>query len=699
MKVLVTGGAGYIGSVCVLSLIENGDEVVIFDNCSTGHMETAQTLVELGNVEFEIGELQSKKEVDSLFNKHNFDAVIHFAAFSQVSESVENPRKYYMNNVAGSLNLLENMLDHGINKIVFSSTASVYGDPQFIPINEAHVRHPMNPYGRCKSFIEDVLKDYDSRFGLRSVRLRYFNVVGADNQGRVGEWHTPETHLVPNILKSAFEEGHEFQIFGNDYPTKDGTCIRDYVDVEDLANAHILALTYLRDGGESNVFNIGTNNGYSVKEVFDVCQKIIEKPINVIQKPRREGDPAILIANSTKAKQIINWEPTRTLEDSVRFAYQWMKILREPKMQEKVKIALVTHKPFAIPKCASFVPLHAGRMIAQSESKDGQVDKADYEWLLRNTIGDDSGDNISDKNRYYCEASAMYWMWKNYRSIGNPEYVGLMHYRRFFIFNDNFYMGQPKDQWHQGFCYLEEDLLTDDFANKIGLSDAKIEEVCNNYDIIVTKDADLDVARGGVVSLRADYDKFIFGTKVKDFDLMVDIIKGQYPRYAEGIDEYINGSHKSLYQMFIMKKEMFFEYCSFVFGVLSQIESQVDFKDYTPNGKRSLGYLAEEMLSLFVTRKIKDGARVLKLGVAYIRYPYERATIEKMKHISFNIIKRYLLSRILSWVMPAGTGRDRVNEKRRLLGNQLISAMELNCNLWIKRFKELTCKKKKIDYE
>ena len=258
-KILVTGGAGYIGSHCVLALLENGYEVVIFDNLSTGHIETVEKLKKYGHVDFVKGDLQNLSDIKSLFNLYKTDAVIHFAAFSQVGESVKNPQKYYMNNVCGTLNLLSAMLEAGVKKIVFSSTAATYGEPEYIPIDEKHPQNPINPYGQTKLMIEKIMDDYDKAYGLKSVRLRYFNVAGADSQGRVGEWHEPETHLIPNILKSTFSGGQTFKMFGTDYDTKDGTCVRDYINVEDLAQAHLLALDYLNKGGETNYFNLGTN--------------------------------------------------------------------------------------------------------------------------------------------------------------------------------------------------------------------------------------------------------------------------------------------------------------------------------------------------------------------------------------------------------------------------------------------------------
>lgn len=321
--ILVTGGAGYIGSHCVLALLKEGFAVHIFDNFSTGHKETVETLKKYGTLTYSEGDLQNKTDIKKVFENNKIDAVVHFAAFSQVGESVKNPQKYYQNNVCGTLNLLEAMLENDVKKIVFSSTAATYGEPVYTPIDENHPQLPINPYGQTKLMIERIMDDYDKAYGLKSVRLRYFNVAGTDSDGRVGEWHTPETHLVPNILKSSFGDGKTFEMYGDDYDTKDGTCVRDYINVEDLAQAHILALKYLNNGGETNFFNLGTQEGTTVKEVFDVCEQVIGKSIPVKKMPRREGDPAILVADNTKAKNELGWEPKNSFEHSVKTAYEW----------------------------------------------------------------------------------------------------------------------------------------------------------------------------------------------------------------------------------------------------------------------------------------------------------------------------------------------------------------------------------------
>ena len=333
--ILVTGGAGYIGSHCVMALLENDNDVVIFDNLSTGHIETVQTLQKYGNVEFQQGDLTNFDDINSVFKNFNIEKVVHFAAFSQVGESVVNPQKYYINNVCGTINLLRAMLENNIKKIVFSSTAATYGEPVYIPIDEKHPQNPINPYGQSKLMIEKIMDDYNKAYGLKSVRLRYFNVAGADLKSRIGEWHDPETHLIPNILKSTFNNGKTFQMFGDDYDTKDGTCVRDYINVEDLAQAHLLALKYLDEGGETNFFNLGTNDGNTVKEVFAACEKVTQKDIPVEMKPRRAGDPASLVADNNKAKENLNWNPKHTLEESIQSAYTW-----EEKLQNKLLVGI-----------------------------------------------------------------------------------------------------------------------------------------------------------------------------------------------------------------------------------------------------------------------------------------------------------------------------------------------------------------------
>ena len=301
--ILITGAAGYIGSHTAINFLNNGYDVVVFDNLATGHIETINSLKKIGNVKFVQGDLRNIEDIKKVFEEYDIETVIHFAAFSLVGESVTDPAKYYRNNVYGTMNLLDTMVKHNVKKIVFSSTCATYGEPQYTPIDEKHPQNPINPYGNTKLCVEMMMKDYDKAYGLKSIRLRYFNVAGCDEQSRVGEWHDPESHLIPNILKSTFGTGKVFKIFGNDYDTPDGTCIRDYVNVEDLAEAHRLAYLYLKENNKSDFFNLGTEQGDSVKEVFDTCEEVLNKKINVEVVARREGDPAKLYANANKAKE------------------------------------------------------------------------------------------------------------------------------------------------------------------------------------------------------------------------------------------------------------------------------------------------------------------------------------------------------------------------------------------------------------
>ena len=323
--ILITGGAGYIGSHTVLNLIENTDyKIIIFDNLENGHIETINTLLEINpdKIIFEKGDLRNIEDIENVFNKYSIDGVIHFAAFALVEESVKNPSKYYRNNIYGTLNLLDTMIKHNVKRIVFSSTCATYGDiVGQTPIDEKHPQNPINPYGYSKLAVERIMDDYDKAYGLKSIRLRYFNVAGADEKGRIGEWHEPETHLIPNILKA--NDNKVFTIFGNDYETRDGTCIRDYVNVLDLAEAHRLSYEYLIKENKTDVFNIGTGEGYSVKEVFEACERVLNKKIPVEIKGRRAGDPAILYADIGKVKSILDWKSEKSLEDNIKSAYLW----------------------------------------------------------------------------------------------------------------------------------------------------------------------------------------------------------------------------------------------------------------------------------------------------------------------------------------------------------------------------------------
>ena len=328
--ILVTGGAGYVGSHCVMALLELGHDVIVIDSLELGHIETIETLKKYGNLKFVKGNLKNIDDIRGVFmSNKGIDSVMHFAAYSQVAESVKNPQKYYYNNVYGTLNLLNAMLEFGVNKIVFSSTAATYGEPVYTPIDENHPQNPINPYGMSKLMIEKIMDDYDKAYGLKSVRLRYFNVAGADSKARIGEWHEPETHLIPNVLKATADK--TFKMFGTDYDTKDGTCVRDYINIEDLAKAHVKALGYLNNGGETNYFNLGTKDGNSVKEVFAVCEAVKGQSIPLEICPRRDGDPATLVADNSKAKVSLGWNPENSLEYSVKTAYEWEEVLAKQK--------------------------------------------------------------------------------------------------------------------------------------------------------------------------------------------------------------------------------------------------------------------------------------------------------------------------------------------------------------------------------
>ncbi len=324
--ILITGGAGYIGSHLAMALLEKGEEVVIFDSLELGHIETVETLKKYGKLKFVQGNLKTLDDIRGVFMVNKIDAVLHFAAYSQVAESVKNPQKYYYNNVYGTLNLLNAMLEFGVKKIVFSSTAATYGEPNYVPIDEKHVQQPINAYGNSKLMVEKILDDYDKAYELKSVRLRYFNVAGADSQTRIGEWHEPETHLIPNVLKA--EEGRTFKMFGDDYDTPDGTCVRDYINVEDLTDAHVKALEYLKNGGNTDYFNLGTNDGNSVKEVFSACEEVSGRTIPVEVCQRRDGDPAKLVADNKKATEILGWMPEKDLRYSIKTANAWENVLK-----------------------------------------------------------------------------------------------------------------------------------------------------------------------------------------------------------------------------------------------------------------------------------------------------------------------------------------------------------------------------------
>lgn len=318
MKVLVIGGAGYIGSHMVKMLLSSGHQVMTLDNLSSGHRDAV-----LGG-EFVQGDIADTACLDRIFTTFKPDAVMHFASFIQVGESVRKPDIYYRNNVTNTLNLLDAMLKYDVKKFIFSSTAAVFGEPDYVPIDEAHPNRPLNPYGRSKWMIEQVLADYDKAFDFRSVCLRYFNAAGADPEGQLGERHDPETHLIPLILQAASGRRENIHVFGRDYDTPDGTCIRDYIHIVDLCSAHLAALEYLCQDGHSDRFNLGNGAGFSVQQVIDAVQQVSGRKVTVINGPRREGDPARLVADSKRARLTLNWEPKFTdLETIVAHAWQW----------------------------------------------------------------------------------------------------------------------------------------------------------------------------------------------------------------------------------------------------------------------------------------------------------------------------------------------------------------------------------------
>lgn len=319
MSVLVTGGAGYIGSHTVLEFLKRGEEVVIIDNLQKGHKEAL-----LSEAKFFEGDIRDSAFLDQVFSENQIDAVVHFAADSLVGESVEDPIKYYENNVGGAVSLLRVMSKHNVKKIVFSSTAAVYGEPDLVPITETLQPNPTNPYGETKLAIEKMLKWSEQAYGIQHVILRYFNVAGADLDGKLGEDHHPETHLIPIVLQVALGKREKIMIFGGDYDTPDGSCIRDYIHVTDLADAHILAIQRLHEGGSSSVYNLGNGKGFSVKEVIEVSRKVTGKAIPAEVVQRREGDPARLVASSEKAAIELGWKPKYTaLETMIESAWRW----------------------------------------------------------------------------------------------------------------------------------------------------------------------------------------------------------------------------------------------------------------------------------------------------------------------------------------------------------------------------------------
>lgn len=319
MSILVLGGAGYIGSHAVDQLINKGYEVIVVDNLLTGHKAAVHP-----DARFYEGDIRDKIFLKSVFEKETIEGVLHFAASSLVGESVEKPLKYFNNNVYGMQVLLEVMHEFDVKNIVFSSTAATYGEPKEFPITESTPTNPKNPYGESKLMMEKMMKWCDNAYGMRYVALRYFNVAGAKSDASIGEDHTPETHLVPIILQVALGQREALAIYGDDYDTPDGTCVRDYVQVEDLIAAHILALEYLKAGNESNFFNLGSNQGYSVQEMLEAAREVTGKEIPAKIAPRRAGDPSRLVASSAKAQAILGWQPKFTdVKEIIKTAWEW----------------------------------------------------------------------------------------------------------------------------------------------------------------------------------------------------------------------------------------------------------------------------------------------------------------------------------------------------------------------------------------
>lgn len=318
MSILVTGGAGYIGSHCVATLIDRGINVVVVDDLSKGHKDS------LKGGRLYIGSVADKDFLNDVFDKESIEAVIHFAAFSLVGESMQFPEQYFRNNVTAGLTLIETMIAHKVPYLVFSSTAATFGEPENIPILEHDRQVPTNPYGESKLIVEHMLKWCDLAHGFKYCALRYFNVAGARADGSIGEDHRPETHLIPLILQVAQGKREKLSLFGTDYPTKDGTCIRDYIHVDDLIDAHMLALDYLRAGNPSTAFNLGNGQGFSNREIIEAARRVTGHPIPVVEEGRRPGDPATLIASSQKAMDVLGWQPRYTnIEDIISTAWRW----------------------------------------------------------------------------------------------------------------------------------------------------------------------------------------------------------------------------------------------------------------------------------------------------------------------------------------------------------------------------------------
>ena len=319
--ILVTGGAGYIGSHTVLALQNSGYEVIVLDNLVNGHRHIVERVLKAKLI---VGDIADRPLLDRIFSNYDISAVMHFAAYAYVGESVANPAIYYRNNIMGTLVLLEAMLAAGVKKLVFSSTCATYGIPHQIPVTEDQIQDPINPYGTTKLAVEKMIRDFDSAYGLKCIIFRYFNAAGAEPLGLLGECHDPEPHLIPLVLLTALGQRESISVFGTDYPTKDGTCIRDYIHVCDLAQAHILGLNYLLEREQSDVFNLGNGDGFSVREIIQIAEKVSDRTIPVVECSRRKGDPAVLVGSSKKAEKVLGWQPEYTdLEQVISHAWQW----------------------------------------------------------------------------------------------------------------------------------------------------------------------------------------------------------------------------------------------------------------------------------------------------------------------------------------------------------------------------------------
>lgn len=332
-NILVVGGAGYIGSHTCKELFMQGYNPIVFDSLIYGHKD----FVKWG--EFVLGDLNNIDQIRLVFERYKIDAVMHFAAFAYVGESVTNPKKYYQNNVVATLNLLNVMKDYDVRKFIFSSSCATYGNPEYLPIDEEHPQNPINPYGMSKLMVENILKDYSTAYDFRFVSLRYFNASGCDIDGEIGEFHDPETHLIPLILDAALGKRDSIKVFGTDYDTKDGSAVRDYIHVVDLSNAHILALKYLFQNGKSEVFNLGNGVGFSVNEVIECVKRVTGLKFNVENVGRRLGDPEALIGSSEKINSILGWEPKYfRLDDIISTAWEWHKKLNRTRVGVALKL-------------------------------------------------------------------------------------------------------------------------------------------------------------------------------------------------------------------------------------------------------------------------------------------------------------------------------------------------------------------------